>query len=81
MILHSQYRYIDQTTRHVQAVVKNFPALKLTRKEFGKQYKETTGYFKCFNSISCLLVHQNGAKEELACLCGTIPVHIQGSLN
>jgi ESCRT-I complex subunit TSG101 len=38
--------------------VKNFTALKLTKKEF---------------------LYQNGAKEDLACLAGTIPVHIQGS--
>ena len=75
----SQYRYIAETMEHVQAVIRNFSTLKLTRKDFSEQYEELTSNSENFNSIFWLLVHQNGAKEKLACLCGTIPVHIQGS--
>ena len=77
-VICSQYRYVDETMKHVQAIKKNFPTLKLTRKDFGEQYKEFINNSENFNSIFWLIVHKNGAKEELACLCGTIPVHIKG---
>ena len=76
----SQYRYVDETMKHVQAVIRNFSTLNLTRKDFSEQYKESTSNSENFNSIFWLLVHKDGAKEELACLCGTIPVHIKGLL-
>ena len=78
-IICSQYHHVNQTIRHIQAVIKNFPALKLTRKDFSEQYKELTSNFENFKSVFWLLVHRNGTKEKLACFCGTIPVFIKGS--
>ena len=50
-IFSSQYRNVTQTTRHIQAVIKNFSTLKLTRTDFSEQYEELTSNSENFNSI------------------------------